>query len=78
MQDQQGEEAIALFCSALDKFHRIASGPHKDTHIAQEALRSCIACAANVFRTPKSTPQNVIVEDVMPPTESACTITEID
>ncbi|KAL4717714.1 hypothetical protein ACJJTC_000863 [Scirpophaga incertulas] len=47
MDQQCTEDAIQTLCEAIDLYHRIAHAPHKDTHVAQEALRSCYAASGN-------------------------------
>lgn len=42
------EEAITTMCDAIDLYHEIACTPHRDTHLAQEALRSCFSASGNV------------------------------
>ncbi|XP_026741665.1 SET and MYND domain-containing protein 4 [Trichoplusia ni] len=48
MDDERPEEAITTMCSAIDIFHEVARPPHRDTHLAQEALRSCYAVSGNI------------------------------
>lgn len=48
MEAQDVEGATRALCGAIDQFHGVARGPHRDTHLAQEALRSCFAAAGNV------------------------------
>lgn len=50
MEEERAEEAIAAICAGIDKFHETGIAPHRDTHLAQEALRSCIAAFGNVHR----------------------------
>lgn len=50
MEEERTEEAITVMCEAIDLFHEVARAPHRDTHLAQEALRSCFATAGNVHR----------------------------
>ncbi|KAJ8738071.1 hypothetical protein PYW08_000666 [Mythimna loreyi] len=48
MDEERTEEAITTMCEAIDLYHEIARTPHRDTHLAQEALRSCFAASGNV------------------------------
>lgn len=48
MDEERTQEAITAMCEAIDLYHEIARPPHHDTHLAQEALRSCFAAAGNV------------------------------
>ncbi|KAM3956896.1 SET and MYND domain containing, class 4, member 2 [Aphomia sociella] len=48
MEAEQPEDAIAVMCEAIDTYHEIARPPHKDTHLAQESLRTCFAIHGNV------------------------------
>lgn len=48
MDGERIEEAITTMCEAIDLYHEIARPPHRDTHLAQEALRSCFASFGNV------------------------------
>lgn len=48
MEEQDAASAIQAICAAVDQFHEVARGPHRETHLAQEALRSCFAAAGNV------------------------------
>ncbi|XP_063838050.1 SET and MYND domain-containing protein 4 [Ostrinia nubilalis] len=48
MDAERIEDAITTLCEAVDQYHEIAHPPHRDTHIAQEALRSCFASYGNV------------------------------
>lgn len=41
-------DAITTLCDAVDLYHEIACTPHRDTHLAQEALRSCFSASGNV------------------------------
>ncbi|CAH2245193.1 jg260 [Pararge aegeria aegeria] len=41
-------EAIRTLSGAVDSFYKIARPPHRETHIAQESLRSCYATEGNV------------------------------
>lgn len=50
MEAQDASSAARALCAAVDDFHAVARAPHRDTHIAQEALRSCFAAAGNVHR----------------------------
>ncbi|KAG5899048.1 hypothetical protein JTB14_000072 [Gonioctena quinquepunctata] len=51
MNNNQREEAIRVFCEAIDLFHRISSPPHKKTHQAQEKLQLCVASFGNISET---------------------------
>lgn len=50
MEEERAEEATAVICAGIDEFHETGSAPHRDTHLAQEALRSCFAAFGNVHR----------------------------
>lgn len=50
MDEERAEEAIAAMCQGIDEFHEAGRAPHRDTHLAQEALRSCFAAFGNVHR----------------------------
>ncbi|CAH0716358.1 unnamed protein product, partial [Brenthis ino] len=52
MEEENAEEAIKTLSEAVDRFHSVARPPHKDTHIAQESLRSCFAARSNVYIVP--------------------------
>ncbi|CAG4941880.1 unnamed protein product [Colias eurytheme] len=49
MEEEKAQEAISKLCKGVNLFHEIAKPPHKDTHLAQESLRSCFATSGNVF-----------------------------
>nr|XP_023024792.1 SET and MYND domain-containing protein DDB_G0273589-like isoform X1 [Leptinotarsa decemlineata] len=51
MNENRPKEAIAIFCKAIDTFHRISCPPHKETHTAQEKLQLCVASFGNVSET---------------------------
>lgn len=48
MEREYPSDAIAVMSTAIDTFHEVARGPHRETHLAQEALRSCYAAFGNV------------------------------
>ncbi|XP_028033589.1 SET and MYND domain-containing protein 4 [Bombyx mandarina] len=48
MDKEMPEEATATLCSAIDSFHEAGRPPHLETHLAQEALRSCFAVRGNI------------------------------
>ncbi|XP_075991128.1 SET and MYND domain containing, class 4, member 2 [Anticarsia gemmatalis] len=48
MDEENSLEATTTMCEAIDLYHEIARPPHRDTHLAQEALRSCFAVNGNV------------------------------
>lgn len=50
MDEERAEEAIATMCAGIEEFHEVGCAPHRDTHLAQEALRSCFAAFGNVHR----------------------------
>ncbi|XP_037939515.1 SET and MYND domain-containing protein 4-like [Teleopsis dalmanni] len=50
MKDQKTQEAIALFKEGIDMFYQIAVMPHKDTLIAQQSLRKCMADTGTTFK----------------------------
>lgn len=50
MDEERPDEAIGAMCAGIDVFHEVGSAPHRDTHLAQEALRSCFAAFGNVHR----------------------------
>lgn len=49
LQNQEIPDAISFFKNGLEIFNKVALSPHKDTHIAQEALRACLADNGNTF-----------------------------
>lgn len=49
MDEERPDEAISTLSEAVDRFHAVARPPHKETHIAQESLRSCYAAGSNVY-----------------------------
>ncbi|XP_038216468.1 SET and MYND domain-containing protein 4-like [Zerene cesonia] len=49
MDEENPQEAISKLCKGVDLFHEVAKPPHKDTHLAQESLRSCYATFGNVY-----------------------------
>ncbi|XP_056647511.1 SET and MYND domain-containing protein 4-like [Diorhabda sublineata] len=53
MQSQQIDKAVGVFYEALDTFHNVSCPPHKETHLAQEALQICLASYGNVSNTLK-------------------------
>lgn len=50
MEAEQLKEAISTLSDAIDLFHEIARPPHRETHLAQEALRSCFATSGNIHK----------------------------
>ncbi|KAL6433387.1 hypothetical protein ACFW04_006499 [Cataglyphis niger] len=50
MEDERVEEAIGILCDALKRFHRVACPPHRDTHLAEIALSSCLIDYGNTWR----------------------------
>ncbi|CAG5104236.1 Similar to Smyd4: SET and MYND domain-containing protein 4 (Mus musculus) [Cotesia congregata] len=50
MEQENPDEAIEKITKALDKFHRIASAPHRETHLAEIALAACMADSGNRWR----------------------------
>jgi len=50
MEDERVDEAIETLCDALKRFHRVACPPHRDTHLAEIALSSCLADCGNTWR----------------------------
>ncbi|CAL1682443.1 unnamed protein product [Lasius platythorax] len=50
MDDERVDEAIGTLCAALKRFHRIACPPHRDTHLAEIALSSCLIDYGNTWR----------------------------
>ncbi|KFB39589.1 AGAP002999-PA-like protein [Anopheles sinensis] len=50
MANEQVDQAIELLKKGITIFSQVAVPPHKATHIAQEALRSCLADKGNVNR----------------------------
>ncbi|XP_070153679.1 uncharacterized protein [Polyergus mexicanus] len=50
MEDERVDEAIRTLCDALKRFHRIACPPHRDTHLAEIALSSCLIDYGNTWR----------------------------
>ncbi|XP_025991566.1 SET and MYND domain-containing protein 4 isoform X2 [Solenopsis invicta] len=50
MEDERVDEAIATLCDALKRFHQVACPPHRDTHLAEIALSSCLADYGNTWR----------------------------
>ncbi|CAG4984739.1 unnamed protein product [Parnassius apollo] len=48
MDEQRPLEAIDVLNEAVDLYHEVACMPHRETHIAQESLRSCFATMGNV------------------------------
>lgn len=50
MEDERVDEAIGTLCDALKRFHRIACPPHRDTHLAEIALSSCLIDYGNTWR----------------------------
>lgn len=50
MEQQEPERALNLLLETAAKFHRVASPPHKDTHLAEIAASACMAQDGNVYR----------------------------
>lgn len=50
MEEERAAEAIGAICAGIDDFQETGRAPHRDTHLAQEALRSCFAAFGNVHR----------------------------
>lgn len=50
MNDERVDEAIGTLCDALKRFHEVACPPHRDTHLAEIALSSCLADYGNTWR----------------------------
>ncbi|EFN86371.1 SET and MYND domain-containing protein 4 [Harpegnathos saltator] len=50
MEEEQVSEAIETLREALGRFHRVAGAPHRDTHLAEIALSSCLADSGNTWR----------------------------
>ncbi|EFN70520.1 SET and MYND domain-containing protein 4 [Camponotus floridanus] len=50
MEDERVDEAIGTLCDALKRFHRVACPPHRDTHLAEIALSSCLIDYGNTWR----------------------------
>lgn len=50
MEDERVGEAIGTLCGALKRFHEVACPPHRDTHLAEIALSSCLADSGNTWR----------------------------
>ncbi|KAK7867520.1 hypothetical protein R5R35_009420 [Gryllus longicercus] len=48
--DAQG--AVPLFCAYVDRLHALGHPPRKNLHLAQEALRICMADAGNTWVAP--------------------------
>lgn len=48
--DERVDEAIGTLCAALKRFHQIACPPHRDTHLAEIALSSCLVDHGNTWR----------------------------
>ncbi|XP_023941047.2 SET and MYND domain-containing protein 4 [Bicyclus anynana] len=49
MEHEHPQEAIQILSNAVDSFYKMAQPPHRETHIAQESLRSCFATEGNVY-----------------------------
>ncbi|GBP96234.1 hypothetical protein EVAR_69616_1 [Eumeta japonica] len=52
MEEGKQFEAITCICNGVDNFSKCGALPHCETHIAQEALRSCFAASGNVHLAP--------------------------
>ncbi|XP_018346341.1 PREDICTED: SET and MYND domain-containing protein 4-like isoform X3 [Trachymyrmex septentrionalis] len=50
MENEKVDEAIGTLCEALKRFHQVACPPHRDTHLAEIALSSCLADYGNTWR----------------------------
>ncbi|KAG5320326.1 SMYD4 protein, partial [Acromyrmex heyeri] len=50
MENERVDEAIETLCDALKRFHQVAYPPHRDTHLAEIALSSCLADYGNTWR----------------------------
>ncbi|XP_057318768.1 SET and MYND domain-containing protein DDB_G0273589 [Microplitis mediator] len=50
MEQENSEEAIDKIAEALEEFHKIASAPHRETHLAEIALAACMADSGNRWR----------------------------
>lgn len=50
MEKEKTQEAINIFATALEKFHRIAAPPHRETHLAEIAFAACMADSGNTWR----------------------------
>lgn len=50
MEDERVDEAIETLRDALKRFHQVARPPHRDTHLAEIALSSCLADSGNTWR----------------------------
>ncbi|XP_018405410.1 PREDICTED: SET and MYND domain-containing protein 4-like [Cyphomyrmex costatus] len=50
MENERIDEAIETLCDALKRFHQVACPPHRDTHLAEIALSSCLADYGNIWR----------------------------
>lgn len=49
MDAEKISEAIEKFKVGINLFYKVALPPHKDTHIAQESLRTCLADNGNTY-----------------------------
>ncbi|XP_072930966.1 SET and MYND domain-containing protein 4 [Epargyreus clarus] len=54
MEEERAMDATKVLCEAIDTFHEVAHPPQRDTHIAQESLRSCYAAFGNVHTVQNS------------------------
>lgn len=61
MDEEHPHEAIGRMCAGVDEFHEVGRAPHRDTHLAQEALRSCFAAFGNVHHV-AATDQNTVAK----------------
>ncbi|KAK0167064.1 hypothetical protein PV327_004508 [Microctonus hyperodae] len=50
MENEQPAEAMNELIRALEKFHMIASPPHRETHLAEIAFASCMANSGNTWQ----------------------------
>lgn len=48
MDEEKSLDAIIAMSESIDMFYEIARPPHRETHLAQEALRSCYASNGNI------------------------------
>ena len=53
MEAENINEAIEIFSKALEKFHGIATPPHRETHLAEIAFAACMADSGNTWRPTK-------------------------
>ncbi|CAK1555037.1 unnamed protein product [Leptosia nina] len=60
MEEEKIEDAITSFCKGVQIFHEVAAPPDRDTHLAQESLRTCFAAFGNVHSISETTLSNVV------------------